>query len=348
MADIDCHGEMTAFHREQVTLSRVEQDEMRSRRDAGRTRLQTGLHKRGHPQPRFTHSQGSYAMRTMTQDAANDYDIDDGVYFDDARLVDVSGNRLTPSAARQRVRDALAWDRRLDTPATVKSNCVRQVYPRGYHIDVPVYRIVTVQSATGDDVEQYELASGDRWVRSDARAVTAWFNQLVGELNSGQSDGSQMRRVTKLTKKFARRTTDWKARTTSGICMTKLVVDHFVACAGRDDKALHDTWSAISAALRLSTQIDHPVQTDVRLADPGDSEVDFFRTCLAQALEELKVLDSADCTRRQARLAWDNVFGTSFFVDQPDDDPGSRAKAPVFVVTSGQTARRDDGGGRFG
>ena len=42
MADIDCHSEMTNFHRDNVTLSNKQQGEMRTRRDAGRTRLENG------------------------------------------------------------------------------------------------------------------------------------------------------------------------------------------------------------------------------------------------------------------------------------------------------------------
>lgn len=136
--------------------------------------------------------------------------------------------------------DALKWDGRLKQAALVMRNCVRQPYPAGYHIDVPVYRIVITQDKDGEKGEYCELASGDAWVRSDARAVTRWYNGLVGELNAGESDGSQMRRITKLTKKFARRQA-WKQKTTSGITISKLVVDHFVARQDRDDEALRET-----------------------------------------------------------------------------------------------------------
>ena len=267
MADIDCNKEMANFHRDKVTLSKSQQDEMRTRRNAGRTRLENGLIEAKKPQPKEVVSQGSYMMRTMVQDDANDYDIDDGVYFATDDLKDDADVALTPKAARQRVCDALSWDGRLKHEATVKPNCVRQVYPAGYHIDIPVYRIVKDKDENDDPMEYYELASGDKWTSSDARAVTRWFNGLVGELNAGESDGSQMRRVTKLTKKFARRA-GWKDKMTSGICITKLVVDHFQTRADRDDKALRETWKAIDKKLLKSTEIDHPVLTN-KLARAG-------------------------------------------------------------------------------
>lgn len=348
MADIDCNSEMMNFHRESVTLGLNQQRQMRVNRNAGRKRLENGLTEAGKPQPQEMHSQGSYQMRTMVQDDNNDYDIDDGAYFASADLTDDNGNALTPLAARERVCTALKWDGRLKREAEAKRNCVRQEYAEGHHIDVPVYRIVTTKNDDDEVVEHYELASGDDWVKSDARAVTSWFNGKVGTLNEGEADGSQMRRVTKLTKKFARRQ-NWKNETTSGICITKLVVDHFMASTDRDDKALRETWKAIDATLQVSTAIEHPVLAS-KLASSGDSQVSFFRDCLHDALKDLEVLDKNDCTRAQAREAWDKVFDTDFFNKQPDNggDTGGGGKGTAMAVTSVETARRNDGGGRFG
>lgn len=348
MADIDCNSEMTNFHRDNVTLGLKQQQQMRVNRNAGRTRLENGLTEAGKPQPKEVHSQGSYQMRTMVQDEKNDYDIDDGAYFACADLKDDNGNALTPLAARERVCNALKWDGRLKKEAEVKRNCVRQEYAEGHHIDVPVYRVVTTKNDDDEVVEHYELASGDDWVKSDARAVTNWFNGKVGTLNEGEPDGSQMRRVTKLTKKFARRQ-NWKKKTTSGICITKLVVDHFKASTNRDDKALRETWKAIDATLQVSTAIEHPVLAS-KLASSGDSQVSFFRDCLHDALKDLDVLDKNDCTRAQAREAWDKVFDTDFFTKQPDNsgDVGGGGRGAAMAITSVETARRNDGGGRFG
>ncbi len=348
MADVNCSAEMTAFHRDEVTLSLDQQKVMRSRRNAGRTRLESGLDAAKKPQPREVHSQGSYQMRTMVQDPDNDYDIDDGAYFRRDDLKNSDRVELSPLDARQRVCDALKWDGRLKHAAEVKNNCVRQAYPAGYHIDVPVYRILVTKDEHGNESERFELASGDKWVISDARAVTKWFNGRVGELNEGQTDGSQLRRIAKLTKKFSRHT-DWKAKTTSGITITKLIVDHFTASVDRDDLALRETWKAIHKALILSTQVAHPVVAK-NLAENGDAQVSFFRDCVEDALVALEVLDKDGCTRAQAREAWDSVFNTGFFSKQPDPDADAKAAAEstVMNVTKNGAARRDDGGGRFG
>lgn len=346
MTDIDCNSEMKSFHNAKVNLSNSQQVEMRSRRDSGRTRLENGLELNGHPAFYEMASQGSYQMRTMVQDDDNEYDIDDGVYFTKVSLVD-NNIELTPLEARTRVCDALKWDGRLKMDAEVKNNCVRQEYPAGYHIDIPVYRIMEDEDQDGEIYNYYELASGHEWVESDARAVTKWFKDLVGELNAGTTDGSQLRRIVKLTKKFARSRDAWKLQTTSGISITKLVVDHFVSVDNRDDKALRNTWKNITAALDISTVIEHPVLEGVNLADEWDAEVQFFRDKLTGALDELGVLDSEDCTRNKARSAWDTVFNTAYFSNQPDTKSEVK-EAASLIITSTETPRRNDGGGRFG
>lgn len=316
MTSIDCNKEMKGYHADEVTLSNDDQKEMRDRRDSGRTRLKNGLAKAGHPLPEEFSSQGSYAMRTMVQDDAFDYDIDDGVYFDKEDLKDPNGGYLGARDARTRVRNALK-DERLAYDAVVKTNCVRQQYPDGYHIDIPVYRTIRSKDSSGTEIVEYELASGDNWVKSDARKVTRWYNDAVGsELKTGQADTSQLRRITKLTKKMARSRVAWKKKTTSGICISKLVVDHFVARPDRDDDALRDTWKAIKAQLTLSQRIGHPVYANKNLAEEGDECVVFFRDCLGDALETLKVLDAQDCTRTKAGESWDKVFNTEYFSAQ--------------------------------
>lgn len=313
MTTIDCNKAMKGYHADKVNLSNDAQTEMRSRRDSGRTRLKNGLTNAGHPMPKEFNSQGSYAMRTMVQDDACDYDIDDGVYFDKEDLQDAQGDYLGARSARTRVRTALK-DNRLAYDAVSKTNCVRQQYPDGYHIDIPVYRTIRSKDIWGNEIVEYELASGNDWVKSDARKVTRWYNGAVGsELKAGQSDTSQLRRITKLTKKMARSRAIWKKKTTSGICISKLVVDHFVERPDRDDDALRDTWKAIRAQLAFSQRIGHPVYADKNLANEGDDCVIFFNDCLGDALDSLKILDDFDCTRSKAGYAWDKVFNTDYF-----------------------------------
>lgn len=347
MTAFDCGRDMASFHQGDVTLGATQQSDMRGRRDAGRTRLYTGLDRNGHKAPKMIHSQGSYAMHTMVQDDDCDYDIDDGVYFRPEDLEDANGNRLAPLQARQRMCDALSQDQRFEKAAEVHRNCVRQEYQAGYHIDMPVYRISIENKGTDQEKEFYELASGDAWERSDARSVTRWFKDTVAGLkgNDGE-DGRQMRRLVRLTKAFARSRTDWKDETCSGIVLTRLVVDEFAPATDRDDQALVDTWKRIEARLELSKVVEHPVNAK-RLAESGDTKVGFFLSKLCDALKSLEVLQEDDCTRSEARAAWDSVFNTEFFGDRPEPN-GDGGKRSFFVATESKTDTRNDGNGRFG
>ncbi len=339
----DCHKEMSAFHGEKVTLAQSQRQAMHDRRNSGRTRLEKGLGRDGHPLPDH-HSQGSYAMHTMVQDADNEYDIDDGAYFKEGDLVDADGRALTPREAKERVRDALAQDQRMANDAEVHRNCVRQPYPQGYHIDIPVYRTFVDIDSHGGKTTKHELASENAWELSDARKVTRWFQDHVA--NAGDN-AKQLRKVVRLTKFYARSRKDWKERTGSGIMISRLVCDEFVPAKDRDDQSLRDTWEKVHARLKRSLVVEHPVG-ETPLAKEGDAKAAFLRDKLAEALDTLLVLDD-EPTRGEARAAWDETFATSFFSRQPSPSNGGGGGNKSRVVVSTEALdRRDDGGGRFG
>lgn len=348
MSVFDCSSEMSKYHGEKVTLRDKDRKDMRERRDNGRIRLKNGLNNNDHAQPKIVCSQGSYQMRTMIQDEDCDYDIDDGVYFLPNDLKDGDGVDLTPLQARQRVCDALSYDLRFASPAEVHNNCVRQEYQAGYHIDMPVYRIQVQNEGMDNEKEIYELASGNMWQVSDARAVTQWFRNAISQLNGEDGvDGLQMRHVVRLTKAFARSRKEWKHKTASGITLTRLVVDEFRPFKNRDDQALLETWKVINSRLATSTKVEHPVNA-TELAKEGDEKVTFFRNCLSDALEILATLEKDDSTRNEARDAWDSVFNTTYFGNLPDPrNSGTDAKT-FFVATESKTDTRDDGNGRYG
>jgi hypothetical protein len=338
---------MGKFHDDKITLSTDERTEMRERRNTGRRRLQIGLEEEEHSQPKITCTQGSYAMHTMVQDPDCDYDIDDGIYFVEDDLVDELGFPLTPQEAKERVCAALSRDKRFANPAEVLPKCVRQIYNEGYHIDMPIYRIRKEDDGQGGKQEVFELAGDGSWDASDARKTTRWFRQEVSTRNEAHEDeGEQMRRVSRLTKGFARSRADWKDETTSGIVITKLVVDHFVPSNGRDDEALLETWKAIEAQLKVSTEVAHPVNAS-NLAEEGNTKVSFFKDKLSWALDELAILED-DCTRSEAREAWGEVFDSGYFQKLPDPTAKEEAKKAFFIATSNKSDVRNDGNGRFG
>ena len=353
---INCSDDVLGYHNDTVTLPQSERTAMRKRRDANRDRLKNGLEKNKNPQPFMYCKQGSYAMLTMVQHADNKYDIDDGVYFQKDDLVGAKGAELSPLDARKMVRDAVD-DGSFSTPPEVLKNCVRIFYVAGYHVDMPVYRRRIEKDLFGNDKEIFELASSE-WNRSDARLVTDWFNAENQKQSPDETNGRQLRRITRCIKNFSQSRSSWENQMASGFAITKLVTECYKTDAGREDASLRNTMTAIRDRLNASLVVNHPTTPDETISNGDDDpKLRFLREKLDDALTDLAVLDKAGCSRKEALKAWDKVFSTEYFSNRATDDTKTIAGAPA-IVTSGilksvasaagpQSAVRKEGGGRF-
>lgn len=327
----DCADDVLAHHDDKVTLPQAERTDMRNRRDANRDRLKKGLKENGKPAPREFASQGSYAMKTMVRDLDRDYDIDDGAYFNKEDLVGDRGGEMSALQSRQMVRDALD-DGSFKTPPEVRTNCVRVVYEAGYCVDVPVYRRIAVKDSWGNESYLHELASSD-WKRSDARAVTKWFEDENTKLSPDTDNGRQVRRIVRQIKKYSRSRESWKGQILSGFGITKLVMECFRGNAAREDEALYDTMKAIRDRLNWNLVVQHPVLTgDTITKGTDDSRARFLCEKLTDAISNLAPLFETDCTRAKALKRWDKVFATTFFSER--DEPKKEARASLLKVAS--------------
>lgn len=341
------HDDLIAYHNDRVRLPGAERDAMREKRDTNRTRLKDGLKRDGKPKPVGCHTQGSYAMRTMIQHAAKDYDIDDGVYFDKSDLVGSAGADRSAASAKEMVRIALHDDRFKRAPECLK-NCVRVYYDAGFHVDIPVYR----RSKQGGN-EVYELA-GSEWKASDARAVTNWFKDANKNKSPNTDNYGQMNRAVKLMKAFARSRESWRSRIATGFMITKLIDEKYLALEKRDDQMLRDTMRAIHARLESSLVINHPVLDETLTKGDDDARAKFLREKLEWALGELEILDKWNCTEVQARKAWDNVFNTNFFTGRSvfkAAEAGVTIASVLLTATERATAHSafdKRGGDRYG
>ena len=311
----DCSNDVLAYHDDEVHLRQAERTAMRGRRDANRDRLRRGLKDAKKPAPAEFVSQGSYAMKTMTQDPKRDYDIDDGVYFDKAVLVGERGAEMSALQARTMVRDAID-DGTFNSAPEVRTNCVRVNYEAGYHVDLPVYRQITTKDIWGNETYLCELASSD-WKRSDARDVTEWFESKNTALSPDTDNGRQLRRVVRQIKKYARSRESWKNQYLSGLGITKLVTECFRGNVTREDKSLHETMKAIRDRLNWNLVVEHPVTPNATITSgPDDSRARFLHSRLTEAIDNLAPLFEADCTRAKALKCWDKVFATTYFSDR--------------------------------
>lgn len=353
----NCADDVVAYHDQEVSLSGTERSSMRDRRDANRKRLKEGLSAASKPKPRDFCSQGSYAMKTMLQHPDNNYDVDDGVYFDAGSLNGSKGAEMSSLDVRNMIRDAVD-DGSFKTKPEVRLNCVRVYYDAGYHVDIPTYRRKTTKNFwTGAEEEYFELAGAD-WKRSDARDVTKWFEGQNETQSPDKENGGQLRRITRFTKKFAQSRSSWKGRIAKGFTITKLVTECFKPDKAREDKAIYDTFKAIRDRLFWNLEVKHPVTPDEMLTSGSDdSKTSFLKAKLDEALEELKILFDSDCTRAQALKAWGNVFHTKFFSERLETVDRTHVSSAAAILTSGLLKSRGssvvgepvrkDGGGRY-
>jgi len=342
----NCATDVRAYHDQNVTLPKTEQDAMRDRRNSNRTRLRNGLAAAGKPAPLDFVKQGSYAMKTMVRDPDNDYDIDDGVYFRKEDLVGERGAVMTSLQARQMVCDAVDHGKFKRAPE-VRSNCVRVFYKKGYHVDLPVYRRVAISTVFGNEIH-YELAARSGWKRSDARDVSDWYEDERAE----SADGVQLRRINRNLKKYARSRYSWRDGILSGFGISVLVTERFRQHE-REDRALYDTMVAIRDRLNWNLQVAHPVTPGDYITSGSDEpRARCFRDKLTEAIDKLQPLFEADCTRERALKCWDKVFATTFFSERLEEEQRVAAAAVVSSAallgsTAGaEAAVSSAGGGR--
>jgi len=286
-------------------------------------------------------------MKTMVQHLAKDYDIDDGVYFEKDDLKGPRGGDRTAADIKEMVRKAV-HDDKFSVPPEVRNNCVRVYYNEGFHVDIPAYR------RTWSDLTQsysYELA-GTAWKASDPRAVTRWFEGEVEDQSPNMSRDSQLRRIVRLLKAFARSRESWRARIATGFMITKLASECYHPEDGREDRSLRETMRAIKSRLDTYLEVRHPVLSEWLTSGPDDGRTKFLREKLEWALGELEVLDG-NCTHSEALKAWDKVFNTTYFTD--NDTTGTKASVTSAAILKATTAAAaasqavdKRGGGRYG
>jgi hypothetical protein len=331
---IDCHDDILTFYKKQVRLDTFSKDSLKTARDTCSNNVKNGLAKNGDPAPIGFVPQGSFAMETVVQHDDYKYDIDYGIVFSKESLVGPRGGDKGPRDARQMVADAFK-DKRFDSEPIVKTNCVRFPYAAGYHVDMPVYR--ESKNIWGTTI--WEIASGDNWVESRPKAVTAWFDASVTAQSPDGKDDGQMRRITCLLKAVekTRVSYNWP----SGFIVSVLAKDKYVSDE-RDDIAFVKTVRAIVRRLNAYTSVDHPV-VGGKLAQEGDTAVCWMRDKLADFEAKFTELEDAECARGRAMILWDSIFGTDWFKDRMKEKAASVGFAATAATISTPYTRPQDG-----
>jgi hypothetical protein len=197
-----------------------------------------------------------------------------------------------------------------------------------------VYRRVVTKNWLGGEDVHFELAASD-WKRSDARKVTEWFGGENRRQSPDTSNGRQLRRICREIKKFSQSRSSWKSQIAGGFMITKLVTECYRSNLSREDTALHDTMRAIRDRLTYNLTVQHPVTPNETITKgTDDPKARFLRDKLTDALFNLEVLFSPDCTRKDALAAWDKVFNTTYFTDKLESEKRDALRQAATRVTT--------------
>jgi hypothetical protein len=338
----DYNEQVQAYESDCVNLPQAVKDKLRDHREANRTRL-----KRNRPDSIRLNDdhfipQGSMAIGTTVQEENSAYDIDDGVWFHKDDLKKKDGTAYTARETQEMVRDALK-DPNFNKQPEIHNNCVRVFYAEGHHVDVPCYRKLDADT----DNERQELAGANGFTASDPTEINRWFIDRVESLNKQRDGaGSQLRVMIRLMKRFARsRGEDWDMP--NGLKLTMLVEECAPSYYERDDEAFYWLLSKLKNRLATSLEVENRAQTktpkDKLTKSTNDANMVELRTRVGEALDKLLVLHRSDCTKQQAREAWDWVFQSDGFFEAYDKDSAKAhalfSKAALVNAGLGSTNR---------
>lgn|GEM_PF-189371 len=239
--------------------------------------------------PKF-HGQGSFMMNTIIEPLDGEFDIDDGIYF----KVEVEPLQSISSFHRW-ICEAI--DGHTKQEPIDKQTCVRLVYARQYHLDLPIYYLIEGQTP-------YLAHKGQGWIKSDPREFIKWFNGKADE------DG-QLKRIVRYLKAWG----DYrKGNLPSGLIFSILAANNIVFDE-QDDIAFCQTLVSIKSQLELNFACYRPTTPAYEnlLEDYSKTKKDYFLGQLGSFIQSAEKALSDKSSQKDACKAWQSHFGKDRF-----------------------------------
>lgn len=196
----DLHKRFLAFHQKISIPSKKITELTKSRQALEQKIIDFFKDKKEVTTPKF-YIQGSYKMNTMVLDKLGTYDVDLGVYF-------LEKPKVEPATLQKWVLQALK--EHTSEPSQHREKCIRVVYRRKFHIDLPIYY------QRENDRHPF-LATKSGWEKSNPEDLCTWFDKKK------TADG-QLLRLVKYFKYWAKQRTK---KMPSGIALTVLLTKHY-------------------------------------------------------------------------------------------------------------------------
>ncbi len=239
--------------------------------------------------PKF-HGQGSFMMNTIIEPLDGEFDIDDGIYF------------KVEAKPFQSISTFHRWiceavDGHTKQSPIDKQTCIRLVYARQYHLDLPIYYIIEGQTP-------YLAHKGKGWIKSDPREFLKWFN-------SKADNNGQLKRIVRYLKAWS----DYrKGDLPSGLIFSILAANNIIFDE-RDDVALYQTLLNIKSSLELNFVCYRPTTPvyENLLEDYSKTNKDYFLEQLDSFIQSAEKALDEKTNQKGACKAWQRHFGNERF-----------------------------------
>ena len=316
-------NELFKHYNSAIKLSDSDRAKLLKNRDSLRGRMKLNFNKIPAEQRRYLEmyfqTQGSFIMDTIIKPDKDDFDLDDGVYFQGKQSRE---ERPEPNVFHSWVVNAIDKDNDYEK-ITDKPTCVRVKYKTGFHIDIPIYY--------AEGYDSPDLAETVKnWLLSNPVEFIAWFEEKTNSgfdkafiyeslqyseryekwLTDIRKTDCQLRRLVRYMKAWA----DLKrSEMPCGIIMTILVAENF-AVDERDDIAFRDTLIGVRNYLnRNGFKCPRPTSPKDEDLFETTSEVDkaYFKKALNDLIESANRAIDAD-NEKDASKEWQKHFGNRF------------------------------------
>lgn len=329
-----------------IRLSDEKRSELILVRDNLRSRLQTGYSivsaKLDHRHAIESQSQGSFVMDTIIKPERDDYDLDDGIYF-----IGALKDEERPKPSEFHVWVIRALDRGHDDIEEIvdKSTCVRVLYKKGFHIDLPIYY--------AEHMELPDLADKSKgWILSMPVEFIAWFeakiesgfqkaflleSRLFPEYEKWTSDirktDHQLRRLVRYLKAWCDLR---KNEMPCGIILTILAANNYYPHE-RDDVSLKETLINIQSELSKEFKCERPTTPKGEDLLASYERKEYFMQALSSFIADAKK-GVEEPNARKAAEYWQRSLGSRYPADKAPSDV--QVKPATSALAAGASTSR--------
>ncbi len=285
----DCHKSFLDFNTV-ISLNSSHKKSLRKSRNAVREKIRDYFRdKQNGFFPKF-HGQGSFMMNTIIDPLDGEFDIDDGIYF------------KVEAEPFQSISTFHRWiceavDGHTKQSPIDKQTCIRLVYARQYHLDLPIYYIIEGQTP-------YLAHKGQGWIKSDPREFIKWFN-------SKADTNGQLKRIVRYLKAWS----DYRqGDLPSGLIFSILAANN-IFFDERDDVAFYRTLLNIKSRLGLNFVCYRPTTPAYEnlLEDYSKTNKDYFLGQLGSFIQSAEKALDDKTSQMDACKAWQRHFGEDRF-----------------------------------